>query len=580
MSKLTSIRRISPIRRVELLLHHFTPGERMVLYALSVALALSALALLAGVNAAVSVNVPTSGGSLTEGVIGPARFVNPLLALSDADQDLTQLVYSGLTRPLADGTIVPDLAESYSISADGTVYTFKLRANAKFQDGAPVTSADVLYTINQAQNPDIKSPRRADWEGVAVSAPDSRTIIFKLPKAYAPFIENTAIGILPQHLWKDVTAEEFPFSQLNVRPIGSGPYKIASVTTDSTGSPVRYTLVPFSGYARGKAYLNKITLMFYPNEQAEMTALNGGSIDALAGVSADELSSAKRSDIETVTVPLPRIFGVFFNQNHSPALSDAAARAALEAAIDKNRLVSMVLEGYGVPLSSPIPPSVSAASAPRQNVSTAYTQDSIALARDTLSKGGWSFDQASGTWTKNKQTLQFTLTTADAPELVKTADAIATAWRQAGVKVSVQVYPIAELNESVIRPRQYDALLFGEVVGRSMDLFAFWHSSQRNDPGLNLALYANSKADTLLSQARATTNTTDRDKLYSQFADILAKDRPAIFLYAPDFIYVVPKGLHGVTLGALTAPAERFLTVQSWYMDTERVWSIFTNQTD
>ena len=143
--------------------------------------------------------------------------------------------------------------------------------------------------------------------------------------------------------------------------------------------------------------------------------------------------------------------------------------------------------------------------------------------------------------------------------------------------MDVRVYPLSELNTNVIRPRAYEAILFGEVVGRTADLFAFWHSSQRNDPGLNLALYANSKVDALLSSARATTDEKNREKLYGQFAAAIEKDRPAVFLYAPEFIYVVPQRLRGIELGSLSSAAERFLNVYRWYTDTERVWSIFTD---
>jgi peptide/nickel transport system substrate-binding protein len=136
---------------------------------------------------------------------------------------------------------------------------------------------------------------------------------------------------------------------------------------------------------------------------------------------------------------------------------------------------------------------------------------------------------------------------------------------------------LSELNTSIIRPRSYDAILFGEVVGREGDLFAFWHSSQRNDPGLNLAMYANAKADSLLTQARATTDQKQRDTLYEQFAAVVQKDSAAVFLYAPNFLYVVPNNIRGIELGALTTPGERFINVFEWYTDTERVWEIFAN---
>lgn len=572
------------VQSLESLLRALSPSERLVLYGLSILLAVSAFALLAGLNSSVSVTVPAPGGELIEGELGSARFINPILAISQADDDISKLVYSGLTRSLPDG-IVPDLAESYEISEDGTTYTFILRADATFHDGAPVTAEDVLFTIAAAQNPDVKSPRRADWDGVQVSSPDARTVVFKLAHAYAPFIENTALGILPKHVWKDVPAEEFPFSPANTRPIGSGPFRIENVSTDATGSATRYVLVPFKDFTLGPPYLERITFIFYPNQDEMLKAFDAGKIDALAGVTPANLAGLKRSDFDFVHVPLPRVFGVFFNQSHAPVLADASVRAALEAAVDKQFIVDSILGGYGAMLEGPIPPGVIGAAQsatpspyePRTEGAGAATATSTyaTAARSILTRGGWTFDEGNGVWTKKKTELAFTIATADEPELVATVNALAQAWQAAGIKVTVQVYSLSELNTSVIRPRQYDAILFGEVVGRTADLFAFWHSSQRNDPGLNLSLYANSRVDSLLTQARATNDAQDRERLYTQFAATLVKDDPAIFLYAPEFLYVVPSGMHGIVLGALTSASERFLNAYQWYTDTEEVWSIF-----
>ena len=593
--KLTQERPLWRLPAIENLLRAFSPGERLALYTLTTILALSALVLLVGVNNSVSVVVPAQGGTLTEGEVGPARFINPVLTLSQPDEDLTQLVYSGLMRATPEGDYIPDLAASYDISTDGTTYTFHLRPDATFQDGTKVTAADILYTVQETQDPAINSPRKADWAGVQVSSPDAETVVFKLPHAYAPFIDNTTMGILPKHIWGTVSAEEFPFNPANTHPIGSGPYRVASVSTDSTGSPTRYDLVPFSHYTLGAPDLSHITLMFYANNDDMLQAFNNGRIDAVAGVAPEDLASIKRADADMVRVALPRVFGIFFNQSHAPVLADASAREALDAAVDKQQIVDDVLNGYGVTLSGPIPPGVSgSANAATPSPLPAFTKEasttpdsaSIASARTILQKGGWKFTAATatsttgsvGTWTKSKQTLSLTLATADEPELVATANDVAADWRALGVQVSVQVYSLSDLNQNVIRPRQYDALLFGEVVGRSLDLFAFWHSSQRNDPGLNLAMYANTKADSLLSQARATTDTAARDKLYQQFATTVEKDTPAVFLYSPDFIYLVPNSLQGVQLGALSSPAERYLNVYQWYTETEHVWSIFSNQ--
>ncbi|MFA6273443.1 MAG: hypothetical protein WC673_03075 [Candidatus Paceibacterota bacterium] len=132
-----------------------------------------------------------------------------------------------------------------------------------------------------------------------------------------------------------------------------------------------------------------------------------------------------------------------------------------------------------------------------------------------------------------------------------------------------------ELNQTVIRPRKYDALLFGEIIGRDPDLFAFWHSSQRNDPGLNVALYANIKADKFLEEARTIADQGARLEKLVAFSEEIKKDIPAIFLYSPDFMYVLPEKIKGFAFGRLTIPSDRFANINQWYVETDKVWGFF-----
>ncbi len=613
-SAFTKERNLPKLHALERVLRILSPGERMLLYTLSLLLAGSALILLIQVNTYVSVISPSHGGELREGALGTPRFINPLLAISQTDQDLTTLVYSGLMRANAEGNLIPDLASDYEVSEDGTTYTFRIRENATFQDGTPLRAEDVVFTVALAQNQDIKSPRRADWEGVVASAPDSRTVVFTLPHAYAPFLENTQLGILPKALWEHVSPEEFPFHTQNTHPVGSGPYRIRDIQSDDQGSVVSYELSSFENFTLGAPHLETIIFRFYPNEEARRAGFSAGEIDSFAGVSPQHISPEERSDARIISLPSTRIFAIFLNQNHAPVLADASVRKALEKAVDREALIDTVIAGYGKAAEGPIPPGLlkdtpalskgtstspvrgqpyTAAEREVHASNGASSADALAgtyieKAREVLSKGGWKFESATtssadgappaGRWmkgTKNKQTLSFALATADTPELAATAGAIAETWRALGIDVNIQVYPLAEFNANVLRPRSYDAVLFGEVVGRTLDLFAFWHSSQRNDPGLNLALYANTRADKLLASARTEVDQKKRESLYRSFSDIVSEDIPAIFLYAPEFLYVVPEKLQGLSFGALTSPSERFLGVYEWYTDTERIWSIF-----
>ncbi|HVY72737.1 MAG TPA: peptide ABC transporter substrate-binding protein [Candidatus Paceibacterota bacterium] len=569
--------RFTFIQKAEDTYRSFSASGRALFIFFASLLVVSAVGLVFLLNQSLLVNVPAHGGSLAEGIVGAPRFINPVLAISDADRDLSALVYSGLLKATPEGSYVPDIAESYDISSDGRTYTFHLRHDTTFHDGTPITADDVIFTIQKTQDAALKSPVRANWDGVVVSSSDPYTVTFVLKGPYAPFIENATLGILPKNLWQNISDDEFPFSELNVSPVGSGPFRVTSIERTSSGVPSSYKLVAFNGYALGKPYMDDITFRFYQNESDLISALKSGAVEAASGISPAALSALSAFRVEHSS--LNRVFGVFFNQNQSVVLRETAVRRALNDAIDRDDLVQKILGGFGTPLDGPVPPSILG----RQAESTTTDIDmAIAKAQDELIKAGWKLGPdgimikttGSGKTAKTER-LEFTLATGNVPELRAAADYVKTIWGRVGADVTIQIYDQGDLSQNIIRPRKYDALLFGEVVGRELDLFAFWHSSQRNDPGLNIAGYANSTADTLLEQLRQTSDQGKRATLYTQFNTELKKDIPAVFLYAPDFVYIVPNDLRGVTLGLVETPSDRFLSAQLWHKETDQVWPLF-----
>ncbi len=550
---------------------------------LSGVLVISAVALIYLLNAQLIVAIPGYGGGLEEGIVGSPRLINPVLATSDADHDLAILIYSGLLRATPGGDYKPDLAESYNVSPDGRVYVFAIRKNATFHDGTPVTADDVLFTVGRIQDPALKSPLRASWSGVVAEAPDQRTVRFTLKSPYAPFVQNLTLGILPKHLWQNVSVEEFPFSDLNASPVGSGPFRVASISRTPSGIPSSYQLRAFNNYALGAPYFSYLTLKFYQSEVALAEALVRGDIEAGSGLSATTISMIPNANV--LRAPLNRVFGVFFNQNQSELLRDIDVRRALEDSIDRELLVEQVLMGYGTALDGPIPPDI----LPTKNLSLqtatqniATTTERAAAAKNRLIAKGWKEDsdgKLSKTTGKGKDAktvaLAFSLSTGNVPELRAAAEYLRQEWTKMGASVDVKIFDQGDLSQNVIRPRKYDALLFGEVVGRELDLFAFWHSSQRNDPGLNIALYANSTADKILEQLRETGEDSKRQELYTKFTAELEKDIPALFLYAPDFVYSIPKDIVSVDLGFIETPSDRFLSAPLWHRETDYVWPIF-----
>lgn len=564
----------APIQGFESKLSFFTPSDWFVVAVLGIVMTLAAATLLAGVSVALTKEVPEHGGTYTEGVVGTPRFVNPLLAISDTDRDLTELVYSGLMKDDPDGSLSPDLASSYALSADKLTYTFFIKDDARFQDGTPVTADDVAFTIREAQNPDVKSPLRANWQGVDVEVKGPKTVSFTLKSPYTPFLENTTLGILPKHLWQSVTAEEFPFTTLNAKPVGSGPYAVASVTQNNSGIPTEYRLTAFKDGVRAP-YISTIVFRFYTDQGALQSAFNQGEVGSAYGIDPSTVAAAHTVN-EAV---FGRVFAVFFDQNQNKIFAESAVRRALDTALDKTVLVSTVLHGYGSVIDGPLPPSVAS-----QNAADALSPEvRIASAKAILEKAGWKagadsvYTKTSGTG-KKKQTerLAFSITTSNALELKAAAAVAAADWKALGAEVSVQHFEQGDLATDVIQPRKYDALLFGLVVGRDPDLYPFWHSSQMADPGLNIALYANKDVDALLTKARAEEDRTSRQKDTAAAAKIISGETAAVFLYTPHFVYLVPPSAEGITLGVIDTPSDRFSSVEDWYLETERVWPIFT----
>ncbi len=221
-------------------------GDRFFLKVTLLALFAFSIWFLIAVSMGSQIQIASRGGNLTEGVVGTPRFVNPVLAVTRADKDLSALIYEGLMRLGPEGTLVPNVAESVTVSDDGLTYNVVLRKDVEFQDGTPLTSLDVIFTVGKIQEASLASPLRPSFDGVTVEQIGEHELNFVLPEPYAPFIENLTFGILPQHIWKDATNEEFPFSQRNSEPIGSGPYQVDKINRNASGIPEEYILRSFS----------------------------------------------------------------------------------------------------------------------------------------------------------------------------------------------------------------------------------------------------------------------------------------------------------------------------------------------
>src|SRR3989344_7685866 len=537
-------------------------GEISVFVVLFIIALVSLLGIVSEVNKQYSVETPAFGWSLSEGILGAPRLINPVLAQTDAARDLVSLVYTGLLRYDANRVAKPALAEKYEISDDGLQYTVTLKNKIYWQDGEDITADDVIFTIGLAKNPQLLSPRRASWEGVDVEKIDYRTIKFTLKKPYAPFLENLTLGIMPKHLWEPIPLSQYPLVELNTDPIGAGPYKIKSVNRNSVGSITSIKLSANKYFALGEPHIKTLYLNFYQSEGAIVTALKNKNIDSAGGLSpkfVEELKDPSAGlDVSIESINLQRIIAVFLNQSLKKEFASVDVRRALDAAVDKNELVKNILVGFGETINGPLPESV-------------FVDEEAPPKINTFNP-----DLAQSIVAKQKNPISFTLTTAQTPELIDAAQMLKEMWAKVGINVEIKTFKLSDLEPLVIGPRRYEAFLYGEeVIGQTPDPFAFWHSSQRAYPGYNIALYANSKVDQMLDAVRSTLEPDERVKIYANIQKEITKDLPAVFLFAPSYIYVLPANLKGVETKNINTGSERFSTVHEWYLEKHYVWKIF-----
>lgn len=516
------------------------------------------------------------GGTYTEGLVGAPQYINPILAPSnDVDQDISRLVYSRLFTYNSSGELIGDLVTNYTLSEDQKTYTFFLRPEVKFHDGDNLTVDDVLFTVSAIQNSEFKSPLRGSLAGVEVTKLDDSSFSMTLSEPFSPFLTSLTFGIMPEHLWFDVQPATMQLSELNLTPIGSGPFSFDRLVKDRTGNVKEIELTRNEEYYTDKPYLDRVKFIFYPDTASAVTALEDKRIDGLAFVPRDDKESLSKENkrVRFYALRLPQYTAVFFNTKKSTVLKDGAVRTALAWGVDHNRIIQDVLLGDGESIYTPILPGYLG-----HNAEVDKKGFDIEKGKQLLDEAGWKLPEGEEYRKDGDTLLEFTIATVNLPEYQQTLAILQESWKAMGVKVNVDIYAPEDIQTKVINPREYEALLFGEIVGTDPDPYPFWHSSQTKHPGLNLAIFFDKDVDSLLTEARKTNDQEQRRLKYLHFQNILAEKVPAIFLYNPTYTYSIDKRVRGVGEAYITVPADRFRDIGLWHIETKRKWKQKTEE--
>jgi len=514
---------------------------------------------------------PASGGIYTEALIGSFGRLNPLLDLNNpADRDVDRLLFSSLLKFDPQGIPQPDLAESWGVSADGKIYNITLRANANWDDGSPVTSDDVLFTLSLLRSQDSAFPPdvRSLWDGVQITRLNDKNIKFVLPEPFVPFLDYLTFGILPKHLLESVAADQLASNGFNLAPVGSGPYKFDHLMIEN-GKIAGVVLTASKTYYGQVPFIDQVVFRYYPNSQAALTAYQAGEVLGISEITQDVLPSAlAETNLALYSSRLPRLTMIFLNLGDKtlPFFQDKNVRNALMLGLNRQWMVDNLVGGQGIVANSPILPGTWAYYDGVTQID--FDPDAAGAA---LKSAGYVLTANSNVRAKDNVPLSFSLAYLDDDLHDQLAKTIQQDWAAIGVDVTLKAVSYDSLINNYLTPRTYQAVLADLDLSRSYDPdpYPFWHQAEITG-GQNYSQWDNRTASEYLEQARVTADSGVRLRLYRNFQVVFASELPALLLYYPVYTFAVDQRVQGVQAVPLFEPADRFNGISSWYLVTKR----------
>lgn len=513
------------------------------------------------------------GGIYTEALVGSMGRLNPMLDWNNsADRDVNRLLFSGLIRFDSHGLPQPDLAESWGTSPDGTLYNFTIRSNAVWHDGQPVSSDDVIFTIEMIKSSGSLFPQDIKdlWSQIEVKQfPDGKTFQFKLPEPFAPFLDYVTFGVLPKHLLESVPADQLANAEFNLQPVGSGPYKFDRLLT-SGGQISGVVLNVNEDYYLPAPFIEQVVFRYYPNSAAAFDAYQQGEVLGVSQITNDVLQQAlAEPTLSVYTSRLPQMGLVFLNLNNPSVafLQSDKVRRALMLGINRNNIVSHILQGQAIVADGPILPGSWAYYDEMEKFP--YDPDAAAA---LLKEDGYVVPAGGGeVRAKDGQPLSFTMAHPDDSIHTQIAQAIQADWALIGVNIDLQPVPYDSLINDFLSTRNYQAALADLNTARTPDPdpYLFWHQSEATG-GQNYSQWDNRTASEFLETARTAADFDSRARLYRNFQVVFAKDMPSLPLYYPVYSYGVDTQVQGVQVAPMYDISDRLALISEWFLVTRR----------
>jgi peptide/nickel transport system substrate-binding protein len=528
-----------------------------------------------------------------EGVLGVPKSVTPLTARTQADRDLVALLFSGLVRNGPGGTIVPDLAERWSVDKTGKTWTVDLRDDARWHDGQPVTADDVLFTIRTLQSPSYTGPSATSWNEVTVTSSGPRRVVFSLQTPLGGFLQALTQPLAPAHLMADIPIDELDEDPFGRAPVGSGPFALVELTDtsaslipaadldriDAEASPAAsaaatdslMSAAPTHRPTRPQPYLAGMEFRYYSDPEKLADDFRAGSLDSVSGISR-QLAAELGADPGTRLLRYPgaTLTAVLLNLRPShPEFASPAVRTALLKAIDRGRIIDEAYAMSAASATGPIPPS-SPLFDPAADPLVTYDRKGASKA---LTAAGWSHKKDGWYLPKAKTPLTLEVvspTKGMNPSLFAAAEGVVRDWMSLGFKVTHVPLPPGEFVTERLATGAFQVAVVDMMVGLDPDLYPLLASSQTLTGGSNVMGVQDPALDTLLAKARMPGTDAARIAAYSALQKQLAKGRYLLPLAFADEVVVARDTLEGPLIRQASDPSDRFWDVLTWRLAVDR----------
>ena len=513
---------------------------------------------------------PVQGGIYTEALIGTPQRLNPLLDYyNTTDRDINRLIFSSLVKFDGRGLPVGDLADTWGVSKDGTIYNLTLKEDLRWQDGKPLTTSDVAFTIQMMQigGEIVPADIQAFWNEIEVAALDEITLQFRLPEPFAPFMDYLTFGILPQHILGDLSFEEMVDAPFNLQPVGSGPYRFERWITDN-GKIQGVALVASETYYDSKPFIEQMVFQFYPSTEDAFAAYQSGKVMGIGSVDSAILQKVlAEQNINVYTSRSPEMAMILFNLGNDEVnfLQDVNVRKALYHGIQRQKIIDQVLQGQAIQAHGPILPGIWAA----YDGLPVFEYDPD-LAQQLLKDAGFELPaEGEAILKKDDGILAFTLLYPDDEEHRLAAEMLQAFWEDLNIQVMIEGITYDQLINERLANRDYQVALVDLNLAQSPDPdpYPFWDTAMAEN-GQNYTQWDNRIASEYLEQARITVDFAERERLYRNFQILFIQELPALPLYYPVYNYAVDQQVKGVRMGPLFDASDRFSTITEWFLET------------